>query len=91
MPEGYEHLEEFPSSLGREDVDSGKPSKSTVGCYGYSEERGERFPGWGVCYPGLAHDTLAGGTDLQDRSQVRPAMLVLISKPRPPFSAPVLS
>lgn len=91
MPEGYEHLEEFPSSLGREDVDSGKPSKSTVGCYGYSEERGERFPGWGVCYPGLAHDTLAGGTDLQDRSQVRPAMLALISKPRPPFSAPVLS
>lgn len=91
MPEGYEHPEEFPSSLGREDVDSGKPSKSTVGCYGYSEGRGERFPGWGGCHPDLAHDTLAGGTDFQDQSQVGPVMLALIPKPRPPFSAPVLS
>ena len=28
MPEGYEHPEEFPRWLGREDVDSGKPNKS---------------------------------------------------------------
>lgn len=45
----------------------------------------------GGCHPGLAHDTLAGGTDLQDRSQVGPVMLLFIPKPRPSFSAPVLS
>ena len=58
-----------------------------------SEGRGERLPdrGHGCCHPGLAHDTLAGSTDLQDQCQVGPVMLTLIRKLHPPFSAPVLS
>ena len=92
MPEGYEHPEEFPCWLGREDVDSGKPNKSQWTVMVRQWREGGEVTRWGgCCHPGLAHDTLAGSTDLQDQCQVGPVMLTLIRKLHPPFSAPVLS